>query len=47
MSTAFHLLPPSASSISTEVDLLYLFLVAVSAFFGVLIAGLVIFFAVK
>jgi cytochrome c oxidase subunit 2 len=47
MSTAFHLLPPSASSISPEVDLLYLFLVAVSAFFGVLIAGMVIFFAIK
>jgi cytochrome c oxidase subunit 2 len=47
MSTSFHLLPPSASSIATEVDLLYLFLLAVSAFFVVLIAAMVIVFAIK
>ena len=39
--------PASASSVSTEVDLLYLFLVAVSAFFAVLIAALIVVFSVK
>src|ERR1017187_736623 len=41
------LFPPSASSVSQEVDLLYLFLIAVSAFFTVLIAAMVVGFAVK
>ena len=47
MSLPFPLFPPSASSVATEVDLLYLFLVAVSAFFAVLVAALVIVFAIK
>jgi cytochrome c oxidase subunit 2 len=47
MSTPFPLLPPSASSVSTEVDLLYLFIAAVSAFFVVLVAALVVVFALK
>jgi cytochrome c oxidase subunit 2 len=38
---------PSASSISQEMDLLYFFLVAVSAFFALLVAALVVFFALK
>src|SRR5476651_1802740 len=41
------LFPPSASSVSQEMDLLYLFLIAVSAFFTILIAALVIVFAIK
>ncbi|MFO7303515.1 MAG: cytochrome c oxidase subunit II [Acidobacteriota bacterium] len=39
--------PPSASSIAREVDLLYLFITSVSAFFVVLVAALVVIFAVK
>lgn len=39
--------PPSASSVSTEMDLLYFFLTGVSAFFVVLVAALVVIFAVK
>jgi len=39
--------PPAASTIATEVDLLYLFITAVSAFFVVLVAALVVIFAVK
>src|SRR6476659_5803406 len=47
MSTPFPLLPPSASSFATEVDLLYLFIAAVSALFTILVAALVVIFAVK
>jgi cytochrome c oxidase subunit 2 len=47
MSLPFPLFPPNASSVATEVDLLYVFLVAVSAFFTVLVATLVVVFAVK
>ena len=47
MSTSFPLFPPSASSVATEMDLLYLFITAVSAFFAVLVAALVVFFAIK
>jgi cytochrome c oxidase subunit 2 len=47
MSTPFPLFPPNASTIATEMDLLYLFIVAVSAFFVVLVAALVVFFAIK
>jgi cytochrome c oxidase subunit 2 len=41
------LFPPSASTVAQEVDLLYLFITAVSAFFVVLVAALVVIFAVK
>jgi cytochrome c oxidase subunit 2 len=47
MSIPFPLFPPSASSMSGEVDLLYLFIVAVCAFFTVLVATLVVFFTLK
>src|SRR5262245_5283503 len=47
MSTPFPLMPPSASSVATEMDLLYLFIAAVSAFFVVLVAALVVVFAVR
>jgi cytochrome c oxidase subunit II len=41
------LFPPAASTIAGQVDGLYFFLVALTAFFGLLIAGLVITFAIK
>ena len=47
MSTSFPLFPPNASSVATEMDLLYLFIIAVSAFFVVLVAALVVVFAIK
>ncbi len=47
MSTKLGLFPDAASTIAGRVDALYLFLVAVSLFFGVLIAILIIVFAVK
>jgi cytochrome c oxidase subunit 2 len=47
MSMPFPLFPPAASSVSTEVDLLYLFISSVSAFFVVLVAVLVLVFAIK
>lgn len=47
MKMPFPLFPPSASSVATEVDLLYLFIAAVSAFSVVLVAALVVVFAIK
>src|SRR5690606_7819462 len=47
MKLPFPLFPPNASSVATEVDLLYLFIAATSAFFVVLVAALVVIFAVK
>ena len=47
MSTPFPLFPPNASSVATEMDLLYLFIVAVCAFFAVLVTALVVFFTIK
>lgn len=44
---AFPFMPPQASSLAGQVDMLYLYLVAVSIFFTVLISALVLFFAVK
>jgi cytochrome c oxidase subunit 2 len=41
------LFPEAASSIAERVDALYFFLLGVSGFFSVLIAGLIVFFAVK
>ncbi len=43
----FGLLPPQASSLALQVDLLYGFLVAVTAFFSILIAAAVIGFSIK
>jgi cytochrome c oxidase subunit 2 len=43
----FHIFPDAASSIANQVDGLYAYLVLVSAFFSLLIAFLVVFFAVK
>ncbi len=47
MKQPFPLLPPNASTVATEVDILYWFIAAVSAFFVVLVATLVVVFAVK
>jgi len=47
MSNGIPLLPPSASSVSTEMDLLYFFLTGVTAFFVVLVAALVVFFTIR
>ena len=47
MSFPFSLFPPNASTVATEVDLLYLFITAISAFFAVLVAALVVIFTVK
>jgi len=41
------LFPDSASTMAGRVDALYFFLIVVSAFFSVLIAGLIVFYAVK
>ena len=47
MNSPFPLFPPSASTVAVEMDLLYAFIVAVCAFFTVLVAALVVYFAVK
>src|ERR687893_111175 len=41
------LFPEQASTFAPEVDNLYFFLVALTAFFSILIAALVVFFAIK
>jgi cytochrome c oxidase subunit 2 len=41
------LFPAQASTMAAEVDLLYLFIIAVTAFFGILVTIVVIWFAVK
>jgi cytochrome c oxidase subunit 2 len=47
MQIPFPLFPPSASTVSTEMDLLYLFIAAVCAFFAVLVTVLVVAFTLK
>jgi cytochrome c oxidase subunit 2 len=47
MNRDFQLMPEQASSIAGEVDALYLFLIGISAVMTVLIAGLIIYFAIK
>ena len=47
MSSSFPLFPPAASTVAVEMDLLYLFIFAVCAFFTVLVAALVVFFTIK
>jgi cytochrome c oxidase subunit 2 len=41
------LFPEQASTMAGRVDALYLFLVAISTFFSLLIAGLIVFFAIR
>ena len=47
MFTNFPFFPEQASAQAGQVDAIYFFMVAVSAFFSILVAGLVVFFAVK
>jgi len=47
MSSPFPFFPVGASSVSTEMDMLYLFIVAVCAFFTVLVAALVVYFTLR
>ncbi|MGH7899254.1 MAG: cytochrome c oxidase subunit II transmembrane domain-containing protein, partial [Candidatus Binatia bacterium] len=48
MGTGFlQLIPDSASTMAYPVDVFFFFMVAVSAFFSVLIAGLIVFFALR
>jgi cytochrome c oxidase subunit 2 len=47
MKISLPLFPEEASSIAPQVDSLYFFLVAIAVFFSLLIAGLIIVFAVK
>ena len=47
MSSSLSLFPPGASSVSTEMDLLYAFLVAVSAFFTVIVVVMMGYFTLK
>ena len=47
MGSTLQILPEQASSVAGQVDALYFFLIGISVFFSLLIAGLVIFFAVK
>src|SRR6201986_2097976 len=44
---SFELFPEAASSIAGHVDALYAYMVLISAFFSLLIAFLVVFFAIK
>lgn len=44
---SFRLFPEQASTVATSVDNLYFFLVAVTAFFSLLIFGLIFFFAIR
>jgi cytochrome c oxidase subunit 2 len=47
MWSGFPLFPESASSIAGRVDALYFFLLAIAAFFSLLIAGLITYYALK
>ena len=47
MGSRLPLFPEQASSVAGQVDALYFFLIGISVFFGLLIAGLVVYFAIK
>jgi cytochrome c oxidase subunit 2 len=47
MTSGTPLFPLTASTIASRVDALYFFLLAITAFFSLLIAGLIVFYAVK
>jgi cytochrome c oxidase subunit 2 len=47
MSSGTPLFPVSASTIASRVDALYFFLVGITVFFSLLIAGLIVYYAVK
>ncbi|MEW6733371.1 MAG: cytochrome c oxidase subunit II [Acidobacteriota bacterium] len=47
MQTGVPLFPEQASTVAAEVDALYIFLVVITAFFSILISGMIIYFAIK
>ena len=47
MQTPFPLFPPNASTIASEMDVLFFFIVAVCAFFTILVTALIVVFTVK
>ena len=47
MFTNFPFFPHQASAHAAQVDAIYFFMVSVTAFFSLLIAGLLVFFAIK
>jgi cytochrome c oxidase subunit 2 len=47
MPTHFPLFPPTASTVAVEMDLLYLFIVAVCAFFAIVVVAVIAFFTLK
>ena len=47
MFSGFPLFPEQASTVAADTDNLYFFLLAITAFFSTLIAGLVIYFAIR
>ena len=47
MSSSFPLFPPTASSVATEMDLLYLFITGVCAFFTVVVTLVVVYFTIN
>ena len=47
MSSQLPLFPPAASSAATEMDLLYLFITAICAFFAVVVTAVIIYFTIK
>jgi cytochrome c oxidase subunit 2 len=47
MSSLFQLIPEQASTMASDVDQLYWFIIGVTAFFGILVCVLVVYFAVK
>src|SRR6202048_1695862 len=47
MQSAFPLFPESASTVSGDVDALYLYLCGVTAFFALLIGGVLVFFVIR
>jgi cytochrome c oxidase subunit II len=47
MFSGFPLFPPQASTVAARVDALYFFLIGISTFFSILIASLVVVFAVR
>ena len=47
MFTNFPLFPQQGSAQAGQVDAIYFFMLAVTAFFSILIAGLIVFFAIR
>ena len=47
MSSGTPLFPVSASTIASRVDALYFFLLGITLFFSLLIAGLIVYYAVR